>query len=101
MVGGVSAGETVLAPLRAQIDAVDRELVALLARRVAVVHDVIAHKQREGIAARLPDRVEQVVSQFRDEAARAGCPLDLAERVARTIVEWTIGYEEQSLNPKA
>ncbi|MCG5241823.1 chorismate mutase [Azospirillum doebereinerae] len=49
-----------LAPLRAEIDAIDDEIVALLGKRLSVVHRVAVVKMAEGLPAILPDRVEAV-----------------------------------------
>lgn len=86
-----------LAAQRERIDALDAALVGLLAERMAVVREVVAIKAREGLAPRLPDRVEAVVAHVRAEAARRECPPALAEAVWRTIVEWTIAFEERNL----
>ncbi len=93
----MTASEASLSPLRAEIDALDSAMVDLLARRFAVVKVVVEHKAREGIAARLDDRVEAVVHNVRRKAEAAGCPPDLAEELWRTMIEWIIGYEEQHL----
>lgn len=95
------ADDGVLAAHRRRIDAIDAGIVRLLGERLAVVREVIAIKQREGIAARLEDRVAAVVAHVRDEAATVDCPPDLAEAVWRTMIEWTIAYEERVLLPPA
>ena len=89
-----------LSPLRAEIDALDSAMVDLLARRFDVVRSVVEHKAREGIVARLDDRVEVVVDNVRRKAEAAGCPPDLAEDVWRTMIEWIIGYEENHLSQR-
>ncbi|MFK8251109.1 chorismate mutase [Ancylobacter terrae] len=89
--------ERALAPLRAEIDAIDRELVALLARRLGVVEKVIAVKRAEGIAALLPERIEDVVTKVRAQAQANGTPPDLAETLWRAMIEWVVAYEEERL----
>ena len=89
--------ESVLAPLRAEIDAVDAEIVALLGRRMAVVEQVLAIKRREGIAALLPDRVEEVVRNVRDRAEQKDVPPALAEAVWRAMIGWVVAYEDERL----
>ena len=86
-----------LAAQRQRIDVIDAALVGLLAERMAVVREVVAIKAMEGLAPRLPDRVEAVVARVRAQAAGGQCPPALAEAVWRTIVEWTIAFEERSL----
>lgn len=97
------AGEAAasLAPLRAEIDAVDAEIVRLLARRMEIVERVVAIKRRDGIAAALPDRVEDVLRRVRGEAAERGLPPELAETVWRALVDWIIAYEEAKLVGRA
>ena len=88
-----------LAGLRAEIDAVDREIVAALARRMGIVERVVAVKREHGIAANLPDRVEEVAAKVRREAKEVGLPPDLAETVWRAMMAWVIAYEDTRLVP--
>jgi chorismate mutase/prephenate dehydratase len=53
-----------LADLRVQIDALDRELLALLNRRAHVAEQVGEVKKREGTPFFRPDRVAQVIEQI-------------------------------------
>jgi isochorismate pyruvate lyase len=87
----------VLAPLRAEIDAIDAEIVALIAKRMAVVERVIAVKRAAGIPALLHDRVEEVASNVRRKAESLGAPPDLAEAVWRAMMAWVIAYEDEKL----
>lgn len=94
----VTAGaEQVLAPLRARIDAIDAEIVALLARRMGCVTEVIGLKQAHGLPARIDARVEEVVANVRAKAVDLGAPPDLAEVVYRNMIEWVIAHEEDHL----
>lgn len=93
----MSEAPQALADLRKEIDAVDAELVALLARRLDVVHRVLAVKQEHGIPALLPDRVEDVVARVTAQAEARGVPPDLAETLWRRLIEWTVAYEEERL----
>jgi isochorismate pyruvate lyase len=86
-----------LAQCRAEIDALDAELVRLLGRRIEVVDRVVAIKKEHGIAALLPERVEEVVAHVREEAAICGAPPDLAERLYRSLIAWTVDYEDSKL----
>ena len=95
---GVSGDDrAVLAACRAEIDALDAELVRIIAKRVDVVNRVVGLKRRHNIPALLPERVEDVVAHVREEAEAAGAPPDLAETVYRTMVNWIIEYEERQL----
>lgn len=86
-----------LASCRAEIDALDAELVRLLGRRIEVVERVVAIKQAHAIPALLPDRVEEVVAHVREEAEVCGAPPDLAEKLYRALIAWTVEYEERKL----
>jgi isochorismate pyruvate lyase len=89
--------ERVLAPLRAEIDAIDAAMVDLIARRFDVVRRVIAVKRAEGLAALLPERVEDVVAKVSAAAAEKGVPPDLAEKLWRVLIDWVVEYENGQL----
>lgn len=83
-----------LIELRADIDAIDRELIALLAKRFAVVHRVAAVKKREGLPAVLPERIAVVKRQARALAQDAGLSPDFAESLYHLIIEEACRLEE-------
>ncbi|MBB3771163.1 MULTISPECIES: chorismate mutase [Ancylobacter] len=89
--------ERCLAPFRAEIDIIDAQLVDLLARRFEVVKHVIAVKQAEGLAALLPERVEDVVEKVMATAETRGVPPELVEKLWRVLIEWVIAYENERL----
>lgn len=91
------ASERSLAPFRAEIDAIDREMVALLARRLDVVEQVIAVKKAEGLAAFLPERVEDVIDKVSGHAETRGVPPELVEKLWRQLIDWVIAYENERL----
>lgn len=91
------ADDAVLASCRAEIDALDAELIRILARRLEVVDRVVALKRANNIPALLQDRVEEVVAHVREEAVSCGAPPDLAEKLYRHLIAWTIDYEEAKL----
>ncbi|MEW2358255.1 chorismate mutase [Spirillospora sp. NPDC029432] len=74
-----------LEDVRARIDAVDGELVRLLAERQGLVKAAAAFKEDEG-AVRAPGRVEQVVALARERAVAAGLEPAVAEAVWRAMV---------------
>jgi isochorismate pyruvate lyase len=90
-----------LRELRAAIDALDVEIVRLLAKRLAVVDRVIAVKRTHGVPARIPERVEEVVAKVRRAAAAAAVPSDLAETIWRAMMEWVIAHEKERLGADA
>jgi isochorismate pyruvate lyase len=89
-----------LSELRAVIDRIDREIVALLAERVRCLDQVVEVKTREKLPAAIPERIEEVVAHVRAQAQAAGMPPDLAETLWRRLIDWSIAYEERHLtNP--
>jgi len=76
-----------LEEVRAGIDAVDRELVALLARRAAYVGQVVRFK-RTAAEVPAPARAAAVIANARRLAVEHGADPDLAEHVYRAIIAW-------------
>ncbi|CAL9674839.1 hypothetical protein SUDANB95_07759 [Actinosynnema sp. ALI-1.44] len=74
-----------LAEVRAGIDAIDAQLVRLLAERQGLVKAAAAFKGDED-AVRAPDRVAQVIAKVRAKAADAGLSPEVAEAVWRAMI---------------
>jgi isochorismate pyruvate lyase len=89
-----------MAPVRAEIDRLDRELVALLVARAACIDRAIAVKSAEALPARITPRVEEVVGNVRAIATEAGLDADLVEDLWRRIIDWSIAREERVLGPE-
>jgi len=92
------AEEDTLPALRGEIDAIDAGLIALLRQRFDVVQRVIVVKQRDGLPANIPERVEEVVRAAKALAGEAGLPQDLVETLWRSMISWTIDYEDSHLD---
>jgi isochorismate pyruvate lyase len=88
---------TTMAEVRAGIDRLDADLVALFARRVAYIDAAARIKAQLGLAARLEDRVEEVVGNVRRHAAAHGLPPDQLEKLWRGLIDWSIEREERHL----
>lgn len=86
-----------MAELRVEIDALDRQLVALLAQRATYIDRAAELKPAEGLPARIDERVEDVVAKVRITAQEAGFDPDLAEAIWRRMIEWSIAREERVL----
>lgn len=84
-------------PFRARIDTLDREIIKLLRARYDVIEEVAQFKEREGISAVLPDRVDEV----RENAARmaADCGLDGAfiREIYAQIIRHSCDLEEKRM----
>ncbi|WP_116022948.1 chorismate mutase [Thermomonospora umbrina] len=83
---------TSLSEVRSRIDALDGELVRLLAERQGLVRAAAAFKSDER-AVRAPDRVERVVAGVRERAGAEGLRPEIAEAVWRAMIAAFIEYE--------
>jgi isochorismate pyruvate lyase len=81
-----------MADVRLGVDALDRELVALLAIRQGYMDAAARIKQDRG-AVRDEARVEDVVAKVKAAARTAGLSEAIAEPVWRTLIERCIAYE--------
>ena len=81
-----------MADVRAGVDQVDRELVALLVRRFGYM-DAAARIKPDRSAVRDEDRKTQVIDNAGDEAARLGLEEDRIRAVWDELVEQSIAYE--------
>ena len=86
--------------LRQEIDVVDEKLIRLLAERQRLVEAIVAVKQREGLPARIPARVDYVIDRARVLARAHHLDPALAESIWTEMVEWFVAHEERSLGMK-
>jgi isochorismate pyruvate lyase len=86
-----------MAEIRAEIDRIDASLIGLFAERACYIDRAAAIKAEVGLPARIGDRVEQVVANVRGHAARKGVDPDLAEKLWRRLIDWSILREEARL----
>jgi isochorismate pyruvate lyase len=86
-----------LPDLRREIDALDAELISLLAKRQRCVERVIEIKRAQKLPARIPDRIDEVLKRVRKLAKAQKLEPDLAEAVWREMIEQFIAYEERAL----
>lgn len=85
--------------LRVQIDRLDRQLIAMLVTRAGYIDRAAQLKPAEGLPARIPDRVEEVVRRVRAGSDELGMDPDLAEQLWRILIDWSIAREERVLGP--
>lgn len=90
-----------MAELRVGIDALDIELMKLLARRARFIDRAAELKPGESLPARTVDRVEEVANNARRNAADHGFDPDLAERMWRDMIEWAIAREQDAMDRAA
>ncbi len=84
--------------LRAQIDALDKDLVRLLKMRAGYIDRAVEIKRGAGLPARIPARVEEVVSRVRDEADRQDLDPALVETLWRELIDWSIDREAREID---
>jgi len=89
-----------MAELRVAIDALDRELVSLLARRQLYIERAAILKQDRD-AVRDQERVEEVVAKVLAAAKEIGLSPSIAEPVWRILIEQSIRHELTSFDRKS
>ncbi|NUQ74008.1 MAG: chorismate mutase [Polyangiaceae bacterium] len=72
---------------RARIDAIDRALLELVARRRALVADLFLVKHRHHLPLIDPARESTLLEERRAAAERLGVPADLAEHIFQAILD--------------
>ncbi|MCX8107326.1 MAG: bifunctional chorismate mutase/prephenate dehydrogenase [Verrucomicrobiae bacterium] len=72
--------------LRREIDAIDEQIVNLLARRHETVQKVVSIKKAMGLPVWHPAREEDLVSQRRTQAARVGLDPAFVEEIFRCVL---------------
>lgn len=90
--------ESAMHDLRARIDALDSQLIALLAERSALIDEAARIKTRENLPARIDSRVEEVAMNARRLATQHGVDADLAEQLWRMMIEHFIAQEDRVLS---
>ncbi|WP_380788116.1 chorismate mutase [Sphingomonas sp. R86521] len=83
---------TTMIEVRVGVDTLDRELVALLARRFSYM-DAAARIKPGRDAVRDEDRKAQVIENARAEAVALGVPEAVVGDLWETLVEASIAYE--------
>jgi isochorismate pyruvate lyase len=88
-----------MAELRLAIDALDRALVGLIARRQLYIERAAVLKQDRG-AVRDAARIEDVIAKVLAAAKAAGLSAAIAEPVWRALVEASIAHEFAAFDKK-
>lgn len=90
--------------LRDQIDAVDKQILDLLAQRLALVEKVGEVKSEHGLPIYAPDREAAMLASRREEAEKKGVPPQLIEDILRRTMRESYASEKDSgfkcLNPE-
>ncbi len=89
--------------LRDQIDLVDKQMVDLLAQRLALVEKVGEVKSKHGLPIYVPEREATMLASRREEAEKQGVPPQLIEDILRRTMRESYTSEKDSgfkcLNP--
>lgn len=72
--------------VRAMIDALDRDLLQIMARRMALVAEVAAYKRAHGVRIRDAQRERSVLDDRRAYAASLGLPVGEIESIFRVLL---------------
>jgi isochorismate pyruvate lyase len=89
-----------MAELREEIDRIDAELVALIARRIACIDRAVELKRAAGLPARIAPRVETVAGNARAAATRWGIEPAAVETLWRSMIDWSIAREAGALGAR-
>jgi len=84
-----------MADVRRVIDALDDELVALLAKRQRQIERAARVKPLLDIPARVPERIDEVLARVEAAARREGLSLEFSSALWTRVIEWSIAYEEE------
>jgi len=82
---------------RAEIDAIDREIVALFERRMQVVVDVARIKKENGIAILDANREKEVIAKVQSYLKDAALKEELAEAY-ETLMKVSKDYQKKRMN---
>ena len=81
--------------LRHQIDKLDVKIIELLANRSEFIDRAAELKKSNGMPARIPERIESVVSNARNAAEELDLDADLVEKIWRILIDWSIQREAE------
>ena len=85
--------------VRAEIDAIDRRLVALIAERLHYIDEAARIKQQRHTVRDEP-RIADVLAKTRAEAARLGCDPAVVTTAFRALIEASIAHEFAAFDRK-
>jgi chorismate mutase/prephenate dehydrogenase len=81
--------------LRNRLDAVDRELVELVAERQKIVTDIGRNKLSSGLATRDYEREKDVLEMAAQHAMRLGVDPKLTEQILRVLIRSSLASQER------
>jgi chorismate mutase / prephenate dehydratase len=90
-----------LAALRDRIEAVDRQIIALIAERLKIVEDVAEAKLASASPFRDREREESLLARLRTMATGAGLDPQQIERMYRIVMDMSVAHQEQAVRTRA
>jgi chorismate mutase-like protein len=85
----------ILKPYRARIDAIDDQIVDLLAQRMGIIREVGALKAEKGIHPVLQDRVDEVRERCAARAAEKGVDADMVRDLYDRLIRHCCDLEAE------
>ncbi|HWO17919.1 MAG TPA: prephenate dehydratase [Kofleriaceae bacterium] len=89
-----------LADLRDRIEAVDRQIIALLAERLAIAREVAEAKLESASPFRDRAREESLLARLRELAAAAGLDPHQIERLYRVVMDMSVAHQERAVRER-
>src|SRR5260221_7841010 len=90
-----------LASLRDRIEAVDRNIIALLAERLKIVEEVVDAKLTTASPVRDREREDLLLQRLRGLAIAAGLDAHQIERMYRVIMDMSVAHQEATVRNRA
>jgi chorismate mutase/prephenate dehydratase len=90
-----------LALLRDRIEAVDRQIIALLAERLKIVEDVVAAKLTAASPFRDREREDLLLQRLRGLAIAAGLDAHQIERLYRVVMDMSVAHQEATVRNRS
>jgi chorismate mutase / prephenate dehydratase len=94
----VAAEENPLAPLRAELDRMDAQLVGLVAKRLETVRKIVAAKSSRTGAIRDAAREREVLNRVETEARAQGISGPLIRRIFTEIISHSVSMQATTLS---
>lgn len=90
--------DELLGGLRTEIDQVDEQIVALMAKRMEIVHRVTEVKVKHGLPSYVPDRIAVVLDQRAAQGTAQGLDGDFVRRLYKLVIDEAIRLEDEALD---
>ncbi len=87
---------TTLESLRQEIDEIDRGILEMAAKRLALVSEISSVKANEHIPVRDFSREKQCLQQAKQHAASLGLSTDFAEKIIEQLIKESLKKQEQN-----